>query len=432
MTPTVGDPDPGVSSGAVSLLHPVAHYPRLTALVAILLTSLNLRTAITALSPLVPRIQESLGFGAGVVGVLGMIPTAMFACSAFATPGLMRRLTTSQVMLAAMLITTLGQLLRVAGESTALLLAGSLVALFAIGVTNTALPVAVREYFPNRVAGVSISFLVSSQLFTAAAPLFAEPIALWAEQRGLGGWQFSLGSWAVLGAVAAITWLPLLHRRGENPDVKTPSMQMRLPVWRTPVGLGLALMFGFTSFVTYSLMTFLPQLFVEAGTSPQFGALMLAYWTLLGLPLNVLGPWLVGRFRQPYPAVVVACLLLIIGNLGLAFTPMSAPWVWVTLSGLGPLAFPMALTLLNTRARTTPGATALSAFGQGTGYTLASAGPLLVGFLHALSTDFRLAVWVLLAATVAVAAGAWFVTREVFVEDQIPAPGSAADPTPSP
>lgn len=410
----------------MSLLHPAAHYPRLTALVAILLTSLNLRTAITALSPLVPRIQESLGFGAGVVGVLGMIPTAMFAISAFATPGLMRRLTTSQVMLGAMLFTAAGQVLRVLGDSTALLLAGSVVALFAIGVTNTALPVAVREYFPNRVSEISISFLVSSQVFTAAAPLFAEPLARWAEQHGLGGWQFSLGSWAVLGLVAAITWLPLLTRPGENPEVKTPSMQMRLPVWRTPVGWGLAVMFGFTSFVTYSVMTFLPQLFVEAGATPQFGALMLSYWTLLGLPLNVIGPWLVGRFQRIYPAVLVACGLLIIGNLGLAFAPLSAPWVWTTLSGLGPLAFPMALTLLNTRARSTPGATALSAFGQGMGYTLASFGPLLVGFIHGISGDFRLTVWVLVAGTVMVSIGAWFVTRDVFMEDQLPAAGSPA------
>lgn len=403
----------------MSLLHPVAHYPRLTALTAILLTSLNLRTAITALSPLVPRIQESLGFGTGVVGVLGMIPTVMFAISAFATPGLMRRLTTSQVMLAAMIFTALGQGLRVLGDSTLMLLGGSVVALFAIGVTNTALPVAVREYFPNRVADISISFLVSSQLFTAAAPLFAEPLAQWADERGWGGWQFSLGFWSLLAVVAALTWLPLLTRRGENPNVRIPSMEMRLPVWRTPVGLGIAVMFGFTSFVTYSVMTFLPQLFIEAGATPQFGALMLAYWTVLGLPLNILGPWLVGRFTRVYWAVLVASVLLIVGNLGLAFAPMSAPWVWATLSGLGPLAFPMALTLLNTRARTTPGATALSAFGQGMGYTLASFGPLLTGFIHGVSGDFRASVWVLIMGTVMVSLGAWFVTRDVSVEDQV-------------
>lgn len=393
-------------------------------MVAIILTSLNLRTAITALSPLVPRMQESLGFGSAIVGVLGMIPTAMFAISAFAMPGLLRRLSASQLMLAAMVLTAGGQVLRVAGASTLMLLIGSVIALFAIGVTNAAMPIVARQYFPNRVAGVSIMFLVTSQVAMAAAPLVAEPMARWAEEQGWGGWQFSLGSWSLLGVLAAIAWLPLLIRRPANPDVKNPTMAMTVPVWRTPIGLGLAAMFGFTSFVTYSLMAFLPQLFVEAGASAQFGATMLAWWTALGLVLNVLGPWLVARFSTVYPAVLAAVVFLIVGNLGLALAPMSAPWLWVTLSGLGPLTFPMALTLLNTRARTTAGATALSSFGQGVGYAVACTGPLLTGLVRDLSGGFQAVAAVWVVATVIVAVGSWFVTRDVMLEEQLPGPAA--------
>lgn len=397
--------------------------PKLVALAAIILTSLNLRTAIVALSPLVPRIQDDLGIGQSLIGVLGMIPTAMFAVSAFLLPALMRRLTIAQLLFAAMILTAAGQVWRVLGPSSFNLIAGSVCALFAIGVTNAAMPVAVRAYFPNRVPTVSTSYLVTSQVFMGLAPLLAEPFALAAENVGLTGWRASLGSWALLAGVAAVAWLPLMTSRGRpEKKVRVPGRvdkQAGVPVWRTPAGVGLAFMFGCTSFVTYSIMAFLPQLFVEAGASTQFAGTMLAYWSLLGLPLNILGPWLVGRFTEVYPLAAASCVIFIVGNIGLATAPMAAPWLWVTLSGLGPLVFPMALTLINIRARSMAGAASLSSFSQGLGYTVACAGPLLTGVLRQATGSWAAAIAVWVAGTAVVLAGSYFATRDVFVEDQL-------------
>lgn len=403
--------------------------PKLIALAAIILTSLNLRTAIVALSPLVPRIQDDLGVGQSLIGVLGMIPTAMFAVSAFLLPTLMRRLTIAQLLFAAMILTAVGQVWRVLGPSAFNLVAGSVCALFAIGVTNAAMPVAVRSYFPNRVPTVSTTFLVTSQVAMGLAPLLAEPFALAAESVGLTGWRASLGSWALLAVVAAVAWLPLLTRsRGPEKTVRVPGVDKPkgVAVWRTPAGVGLAFMFGCTSFVTYSIMAFLPQLFVEAGASTQFAGTMLAYWSLLGLPLNVLGPWLVGRFTEVYPMAAASCVIFIVGNIGLATAPMAAPWLWVTLSGLGPLVFPMALTLINIRSRSMAGAASLSSFAQGLGYTVACVGPLLTGVLREATGSWVAAVAVWIAGTAVVLAGSFFATRDVFVEDQIKSQGTAS------
>lgn len=403
--------------------------PKLIALAAIILTSLNLRTAIVALSPLVPRIQDDLGVGQSLIGVLGMIPTAMFAVSAFLLPALMRRLTIAQLLFAAMILTAAGQVWRVLGPSAFNLVAGSVCALFAIGVTNAAMPVAVRSYFPNRVPTVSTTFLVTSQVAMGLAPLLAEPFALAAESVGLTGWRASLGSWALLAVLAAVAWLPLLTRsRGPEKTVRVPGVDKPkgVAVWRTPAGVGLAFMFGCTSFVTYSIMAFLPQLFVEAGASTQFAGTMLAYWSLLGLPLNVLGPWLVGRFTEVYPMAAASCVIFIVGNIGLATAPMAAPWLWVTLSGLGPLVFPMALTLINIRSRSMAGAASLSSFAQGLGYTVACVGPLLTGVLREATGSWVAAVAVWIAGTAVVLAGSFFATRDVFVEDQIKSQGTAS------
>lgn len=78
----------------------------------------------------------------------------------------------------------------------------------------------------------------------------------------------------------------------------------------------------------------------------------------------------------------------------------------------------MALTLINIRARTTAGAAALSSFGQGLAYTVACMGPLLTGFILDAIGPFTLALGIFTVAAAIVLGGGFFVTRQVYVEDQ--------------
>ena len=383
------------------------------ALTAIVLTASNLRAAVTALAPLVSEIREDLSVGASLFGVLGMIPTAMFATAAFVLPRLKAKLSTSQLLILAMALTAAGQIIRVLGGPVTLL-TGSVLALFSIGITNALMPLAVREYFPNRVAVMSTAYLIIAQITQSIAPILVVPISTWAAVVGITGWRVSLGSWALLGLVAAISWVPLLTSTAPRAEVKTPQPSMAIPVWKTPVGVGLGLMFDFTSFTTYSLMTFLPQMVPDA----SLGAALLGWWSILGIPLNIIGPWVAARMNNCYPVLVLASAVFLVGNAGLCFAPMAAPWLWTTLSGLGPLAFPIALTLINVRARTTKGATALSSFGQGLAYTVACMGPLLTGVILDTTGGFTVVFGIFLAATVVVLGGGFFATRQVYVEDQ--------------
>lgn len=403
---------------------------RLLAFAGIVLTALNMRAAVTGLPPLIGRMAPDLGLSPGFVGALGMLPTAMFAASAFATPPLLRRLRLPHALFAMMAATAAGQLLRVAGPSTAALVAGSLVALFAIGVTNTVAPLAVRAYFPEAVPRMSTAYMLAMQTGMMAAPLAAEPIA-----AAAGSWRVSLASWALLALAAALPWIPLLRAgadsvaaagRGGPPPAAArgpAGAADRVPVHRSPVGLGLLAMFGCTSLSTYALMMFIPRVIESAGMSAATGGAMLSWWSALGALIAVLGPWALGRLRDPYPLLAGFLLVYCIGNTGLFLAPAAAPWLWVTLSGLGPISFPMALTLINLRARTAAGARALSAFAQGGGYTLACAGPLLTGMLHEATAGWAAPLALLLAATAVVAVGGRAATRERFVEDTLPAAG---------
>ena len=264
-------------------------YPRITALIAIILAAVNLRSVITAISPLIPEIQASTGMSGTMVGIIGTVPTAMFAVSAFVLPRIKERFTLSEMMLLALGLTAVGQLLRVVYPNEWLLLVGSLIALFAIGILNATMPLVVREYFPRHVPSMSLTFMMSSQIMLAAAPIVAVPMMDWAENMGLPGWQISLGSWGVLAAIAAVSWMSLLIRRGPNPINTAPEPNFHLPVWRTTIGVGLAFMFGSNSLVAYTMMTFIPQIFTDAGQTAQYGANMLAIFSALGIPVTIVG-----------------------------------------------------------------------------------------------------------------------------------------------
>ena len=84
--------------------------------------------------------------------------------------------------------------------------------------------------------------------------------------------------------------------------------------------------------------------------------------------------------------------------------------------------FPLILTLLALRARTSEGVAALSAFTQCAGYLIATAGPVLIGALHDLTDSWTVPLAV--TATTAAVMGllGLRVARPRFLEDELAVP----------
>src|SRR3546814_12210536 len=59
---------------------------RALVLAGIVLSALNLRPAVTSITPLLDELGRVFGFGGTMAGVLGMLPRAAFAVFGFATP----------------------------------------------------------------------------------------------------------------------------------------------------------------------------------------------------------------------------------------------------------------------------------------------------------------------------------------------------------
>jgi CP family cyanate transporter-like MFS transporter len=260
---------------------------------------------------------------------------------------------------------------------------------------------------------------------TTVPPLVAVPVA-----REVG-WRLAIGLWAAVGVLAVVPWCVVVVRsvavRAGLRDVlarspgDTPGLAARDRVsgrvWRSPLAWAMAVTFGLNSLNTYVVFAWLPQVLADAGLGPDAGGRWLGVFSILGLPLSLTGPLLAVRLRSPWPVVVALAGCFVAGYAGLLLSPADGTAIWMVLLGLGPGAFPVVLALINLRTRTSAGATSLSGFVQGVGYTIAVPGPVLVGLLHDATGGWTTAFGVLIATAVALAVAGFLACRPVMLED---------------
>jgi CP family cyanate transporter-like MFS transporter len=389
-------------------------------LVGILLVAVNLRAAITSLGALLEEVRGGLHVSGALAGVITTLPAVAFAAFGGLTPWLTRRFPAARLLAGTMVLLAVGQALRVATDSSAIFIATSVLALGGIAVANVLLPGLVKQHFPDRVGLVTGVYTMSMIAGASLAAATAVPIA-----HAAGTWRAGLGVWALLAVVATLPWVPGALRRTTAARAITTAAEpgdggrARITPARTRLGWALALYFGTQSLSGYALMGWLAQLFRDAGYSPATAGLLLAAVTAIGIPVALLMPTIASRRANMRPLVLALSAAMAVGYLGLAVAPHTGAVFWVVASALGQGAFPLALTMIGMRARTSRGTVALSAFAQSTGYVIGALGPLVVGLLYEASAGWWLPIGFLLAALAVQTAAGLAAARPRFVEDAV-------------
>ena len=379
---------------------------RLIVLGAIALTALNLRTAVTGFSAIATTVEDALGFGPAVTGLVGTLITACFALCAFLAPAVARRLGLERAAMFAVILTTVGLVLRATAGSTAMLLVSTVVAFAGVGASNVLVIPVVKRHFDDRIKTISTAYMVLLQIGQFVAPIVA--VAVTAQSD----WRVSMGIWPVLTAVAAVLWVVVVVRTppasaSVAPVVAPSSLVHR----RSPLLWGLIGLMGMTTLHTYALVTWLPSMFGEAGLGDLASASLLSTFAVVGLAAAIVVPALVGRLANPYGIVVACVLFLLAGYLGMVAAPASAPVLWAVLLGLGVSTFPLCLTLIGTRTSSPAEAASLSGIVQGVGYSIGCLGPVLLGLLNEQTGSWTPSYAFLIATLVITLGAGWFACR---------------------
>lgn len=389
------------------------NHSRFLAIATIALLAINLRTAVSSISPVVTYIQQDISLPIVTIGLLGIAAPLSFALASSLSYRPARRLGVEKTLMLTVLMIILGHLLRAfAWDSTALFF-GSLLSLLGMGIGNVLLPVMVRKYFPNRVGLVSSFYLTLTALSATMASFVAVPIS------EVAGWRFSLGQWAIL---AFFTIAPLSFLLGNSkPEAKAEKVSGDKAIWRSPTAVSIAFMQSVTAIIGYVSFAWLPLLLVEhQGVSVIEGGLLLSLFALIGLPISLIMPILSTRYPKSQSLIVWFSFIAgVTGTLGFLFGDVSLTWLWVIAFGFGPTMFPLALTLFNLRSRERSTVLAVSAFGQGVSYTTASLAVFLVGVLREVTGGWDAALWLLFASCLIAIPVALQIRKSQMIDDEL-------------
>nr|WP_253942036.1 MFS transporter [Nocardioides sp. zg-1230] len=380
---------------------------------ALALTALNLRTAVTGFTPLLEIIGDDLGFGLALAGLLGTVPAATFGVFGFFAPVVTRRFGLERTATAALGLSAMAIVLRAFSPTPAVLVASTVLALAGIGAANVVIVPLVKVWFADRIATWTSAYLLLMQTGQFVAPLLAVPVA------EAASWRWSVGIWAVPAAVAAAVWFALAVRLPADHHAPVPagSPAARPRVARSSTVWGLLGLFAMMSLSNYSIITWVPAVLTDAGASASFGGSMVGLYSVWGVLAALVVPHVATRLANPFVVVVACSVVLVAGYAGLAVAPLEGTVLWVCALGIGVSTFPLCMTLINHRTRSPQVASTVSGFVQGIGYGLAAVGPVGLGLLREATGSWTTPLVVLAATAVPGVVAGWFACRPRYVED---------------
>jgi len=391
-------------------IHPGRH--RALIVVAILLTGLTMRVAVTSVGAVLTDLERGLHASSSMAGLITTLPVIAFAGIGFLGPRLAHRFGEHRLVTAALLAATAGLVFRAVADSVWLFAVLSMLALTGGAIANVLMPALVKKHFPDRIGTMTAVYTTALAIGMTASAALTSPLA----ELGGQSWRFGIGSWALLTAVAMLPWLPTLA--GDRPEPE--SLPDRVPLsWlvRSKLAWALTLMFAAQSFQAYIAFGWFADFFRHHHVDATHAGLLVAFYAALSVPVSMVIPALAVRGQRRI--VLGLAALSAVSYLGMLVAPVGGAWLWMLLGGMGSGMFPLSLTMIGLRSRQLATTAALSAFVQGIGYLLAGTGPLLVGILLGISDSWTWPLVLLILALLGSAATGWYAGRGEFVDDQL-------------
>lgn len=353
---------------------------------ALVLVALNLRPALSSVSPLLWQVSADLGMSTATAGVLTTLPVLCLGLFAPLAPLLARRFSAERTIGGVLLVLASGILLRTQ-LGTVGLFAGSVVAGASIGIIGVLLPGIVKRDFPAHAGTLTGVYTMALCLGAALAAGGSVPLS----QAFDGSWRLGLGVWSIPAVIAAIAWWP----QARNPNhLGRPRYKVH-GLLRDPLAWQVTLFMGLQSSLAYIVFGWLPSILIDRGLSPAQAGLVTSGSIIMQLVSSLSAPWLATRQRDQRVAILCVLALTLAGLFGCLYAPLGGLWGWAVVLGLGQGGlFAIALTLIVLRSANAQIAASLSGMAQGVGYTLASMGPLAVGVVHDASGGWAVMGWV--------------------------------------
>lgn len=363
-------------------------------LMGIMMMGAVMRVPFTAIPAVLTDIATGLGVPVSDLGILTSLPLIMFALCSTLAPKWAARLGLEKLLGVALLVMTVGSLIRIAGISGLYL--GTLLIGVAVATINVLLPSLVSVHFPLKVGTYTTIYITMMGLAGTVGSMVAVPIV------AATSWQTFVILLTLLVAVAAVIWLPNWRYNHRFAQPSTHTKQSSL--WKNKAALNFLVFGGLQSLLFYTEMTWLPTIAQTAGLSKAEGGLLAGIFNLISIPVSMIIPAIVSRLNNSQRAWFMSgiSLLTVIGLVLMLLAPANFVF-WVIISlilglSVGAL-FPYMMLSFTLKTSDGQATARLSGMVQSGGYLLASIGPVLLGYSFPVFGTWKPLIFALLAVT---------------------------------
>ncbi|MBX5445899.1 CynX/NimT family MFS transporter [Sphaerobacter sp.] len=309
----------------------------------VFLVGVTLRTVLLGVPPVLPLIQRDLGLSYTATGLLTGLPVLMMGGAAWASGRVIERIGGRRAVTIGLVLLAAGALLRAPFASVVLLYLFTAVLSLGIALSQTAVPVLVRAWFPRHIglaAALYTDGIIAGEVLAVAA---TGPLLLgW---LGEGAWRASFVAWGLTVIPVILLWhvlapaaepvRPRPSRTVDEPQLAVSSRsgaaRPRVRAWH----LGLVSSGG--AVIYFTMNSWIPP-YNEALGHGDVTALALTVLNGAQLPvslaLTLVAQRLAGE-RWPFITVGVVGIGAIIG---LTSTPLSWQPIWVAVLGASSVA----------------------------------------------------------------------------------------------
>ncbi len=362
-------------------------------ILGIILISINLRTSIASVGPLIPFIREDLGISNGLAGFLTTLSLITFAVFSLFAPSIGKKLGHGKAIFLGISLLSVGVVIRVL-DGIELLYFGTALTGIGIVTANVLMIPFFKARIPEKIGLMTALLSTGMSLFAAIASGISVPLAI-----DLGwGWRGSLASWVVLMVLALVIWIPQLKPQSSS---RKADQHPAKNVWKSNLAWQVTLFMGAQSVMYFTMITWLPDMLIARGMSPVNAGIALSYMQLISLIGTFFAPNLLMRLREQSGVILGVGIAYLVG-----YSALFVHHDWVTLAALTVIgvcsgaSLSIAYTLISLRSAEDLTTAKLSGMVQSAGYVLAALGPLLFGISLDLFDNWDILIWFLLTMTV--------------------------------
>ena len=351
-------------------------------LLALVLAAINLRPGITSLAPLIERIAAELSLSRSLISLTTALPVLCMGLLAPVAPRLALRFGLERTIVLCLGAITLALLMRLAGQTSTILIASAVLLGAAIAVAGPLLSGFIKRYFVGQMGRVVAWYSLGMAIGGAGGVVLTAP----ATQMFGDSWTYGLAVWALPALLGVLLWLCLPNQL-ETDDSTDASAG--LP-WQQPRAWLISGFFALQAGLFYALATWAVARYHEAGLSLLHSNSLFSLSMLMGFPSSFLLPWLAQRFGNRYQLLLACGVLATVSLAMITFAPTFLPELWAVTSGFGlGGSFALSLVLPLYEAGSPLAVSRWTAMMLCTGYSMASLTPILTGLARDLAGDYQ-------------------------------------------